>query len=88
MVSESTYLTGNKEAINDFLDNFDVFLFDCDGPLSTPPSHHTISLLIIMWTHSLNSLEVQVFSGRATTSSPTPWPPSRCSAPAANKPYS
>ncbi|KAJ9263156.1 hypothetical protein DTO271D3_4441 [Paecilomyces variotii] len=27
------YLTGNTEGIKDFLDRFDVFLFDCDGVL-------------------------------------------------------
>ncbi|KAF7937163.1 uncharacterized protein EAE98_001477 [Botrytis deweyae] len=27
------YLTGNQSAINDFIDQFDVFLFDCDGVL-------------------------------------------------------
>ncbi|EEP82805.1 conserved hypothetical protein [Uncinocarpus reesii 1704] len=27
------YLTGDSQAINDFLDRFDVFLFDCDGVL-------------------------------------------------------
>ncbi|APA10345.1 hypothetical protein sscle_06g051150 [Sclerotinia sclerotiorum 1980 UF-70] len=27
------YLTGDQSAINDFIDQFDVFLFDCDGVL-------------------------------------------------------
>ncbi|ESZ95112.1 4-nitrophenylphosphatase [Sclerotinia borealis F-4128] len=27
------YLTGDKSAINEFIDQFDVFLFDCDGVL-------------------------------------------------------
>ncbi|RAL64995.1 hypothetical protein DID88_001585 [Monilinia fructigena] len=27
------YLTGNQSAINEFIDQFDVFLFDCDGVL-------------------------------------------------------
>ncbi|CAD6442828.1 6c3122e6-0d21-4239-88ef-2845866dd4ee [Sclerotinia trifoliorum] len=27
------YLTGDQSAINDFIDHFDVFLFDCDGVL-------------------------------------------------------
>lgn len=29
------YLTGDKEAINEFIDRFDVFLLDCDGVLWT-----------------------------------------------------
>ena len=27
------YLTGDSAAINEFIDKFDVFLFDCDGVL-------------------------------------------------------
>ncbi|GAW11226.1 hypothetical protein ANO14919_005680 [Xylariales sp. No.14919] len=30
---QSKYLTGDSAAINEFLDRFDVFLFDCDGVL-------------------------------------------------------
>jgi len=33
MASNSKYLTGDKAAINEFIDRFDVFLFDCDGVL-------------------------------------------------------
>ncbi|KZF25139.1 4-nitrophenylphosphatase [Xylona heveae TC161] len=33
MASSPKYLTGDKAAINEFLDKFDVFLFDCDGVL-------------------------------------------------------
>lgn len=32
-MSAPAYLTGDKKAIQDFLDRFDVFLFDCDGVL-------------------------------------------------------
>ncbi|KAH7037851.1 HAD-like domain-containing protein [Microdochium trichocladiopsis] len=31
--SQPAYLTGNSAAINEFIDKFDVFLFDCDGVL-------------------------------------------------------
>ncbi|MCJ1481532.1 hypothetical protein MMC06_001691 [Schaereria dolodes] len=31
MVGSPKYLTGDKEGIKDFIDSFDVFLFDCDG---------------------------------------------------------
>ncbi|KAL9640144.1 MAG: hypothetical protein Q9164_000467, partial [Protoblastenia rupestris] len=31
MAFNPTYLTGNKEAIERFVEKFDVFLFDCDG---------------------------------------------------------
>ncbi|KAK8048633.1 4-nitrophenylphosphatase-like protein [Apiospora phragmitis] len=31
--STSKYLTGDNAAINEFIDRFDVFLFDCDGVL-------------------------------------------------------
>ncbi|PHH89098.1 hypothetical protein CDD83_6641 [Cordyceps sp. RAO-2017] len=33
MASAPQYLTGNKAAINGFIDKFDTFLFDCDGVL-------------------------------------------------------
>ncbi|SPO00527.1 probable 4-nitrophenylphosphatase [Cephalotrichum gorgonifer] len=32
-MSTAKYLTGDSTAINEFLDKFDVFLFDCDGVL-------------------------------------------------------
>ncbi|KAF2814551.1 4-nitrophenylphosphatase [Mytilinidion resinicola] len=32
-MSQPKYLTGDKAAIQEFLDRFDVFLFDCDGVL-------------------------------------------------------
>ncbi|KAK3357518.1 4-nitrophenylphosphatase [Lasiosphaeria hispida] len=32
-MAQSKYLTGDSQAINDFIDRFDVFLFDCDGVL-------------------------------------------------------
>ncbi|KAG6006645.1 hypothetical protein E4U54_000137 [Claviceps lovelessii] len=33
MASPPKYLTGDKTAINEFIDKFDTFLFDCDGVL-------------------------------------------------------
>ncbi|KAL9613516.1 MAG: hypothetical protein Q9167_001958 [Letrouitia subvulpina] len=33
MPSRSQYLSGNPDGIRDFIDRFDVFLFDCDGVL-------------------------------------------------------
>ncbi|EEH37740.1 4-nitrophenylphosphatase [Paracoccidioides lutzii Pb01] len=33
MADDPKYLTGDKPAIEEFLDRFDVFLFDCDGVL-------------------------------------------------------
>ncbi|EFY98895.2 haloacid dehydrogenase (HAD) superfamily protein [Metarhizium robertsii] len=33
MASSPKYLTGDKAAINEFIDKFDTFLFDCDGVL-------------------------------------------------------
>ncbi|KAG6000943.1 hypothetical protein E4U21_004867 [Claviceps maximensis] len=33
MASPPKYLTGDKAAINEFIDKFDTFLFDCDGVL-------------------------------------------------------
>ncbi|PHH80204.1 hypothetical protein CDD82_1917 [Ophiocordyceps australis] len=38
MSNEPKYLTGDKAAINDFIDRFDTFLFDCDGVLWS--GHH------------------------------------------------
>ncbi|GAB7358538.1 hypothetical protein MBLNU230_g2600t1 [Neophaeotheca triangularis] len=32
-ITESKYLTGDKKGIQEFIDRFDVFLFDCDGVL-------------------------------------------------------
>jgi 4-nitrophenyl phosphatase len=33
MTANPSYLTGNGRAIEEFLDRFDTFLFDCDGVL-------------------------------------------------------
>ncbi|KAF2221340.1 4-nitrophenylphosphatase [Elsinoe ampelina] len=50
MMAGSQYLTGDKAAIDAFLDRFDVFLFDCDGVLWSgdhvfPGTAETIAML-------------------------------------------